>query len=363
MTSVSTISVDLGTRSYPIHIGAGLLDDGKLIAAATSAAQILIISNEIVAPLYLERVERALAGRQPKSLILPDGEQTKSLDTFAQIMDELVGAGFHRDACILALGGGVIGDLAGFAAACYQRGIDFVQLPTTLLAQVDSSVGGKTAVNHPQAKNMIGAFHQPVSVIADTDTLATLPRRELAAGLAEVIKYGLIEDAGFFVWLEDHIEALLDLDGDALRHAISRCCEIKAEVVAQDELERGRRALLNLGHTFGHAIEALGGYGRWLHGEAVAIGIVMAAQASEQLGRIDRASVERTIKLLDRAGLPTTVSGLAPAEIIARMQLDKKAGSSGLKLVLLEQIGTAVVAQAPGNDVIETAIRRAIREA
>ena len=353
---MDTITVSLGERSYPIHIGQRLLADSRELAASTQSGQVLVVSNEIVAPLYLERVEAAFADRRLKSLVLPDGERYKNLESFARIIDELIEARFHRDACILALGGGVVGDLAGFAAACYQRGIDFVQLPTTLLAQVDSSVGGKTAVNHPKAKNMIGAFHQPIAVIADTDTLETLPARELAAGLAEVIKYGLIEDLAFFEWLEEALPGLLAQDPDALRYAIRRCCEIKAAIVAQDELEHGRRALLNLGHTFGHAIEALGGYGSYLHGEAVAIGIQMAAETSVLLGMIDAADSKRIGALLERAGLPTRATGLSAEALLAGMQLDKKAGSGGMRLVLLERLGSAIVTAAPDEQILESAI-------
>jgi 3-dehydroquinate synthase len=355
---MDTITVSLGNRSYPIHVGSGLLSTGTVLAQSTSASQLMIITNEVVAPLYLERVERAFAARKPKSLILPDGEQYKTLGSFAEVIDELIEAGFHRDACILALGGGVIGDVAGFAAASYQRGIDFVQLPTTLLAQVDSAVGGKTAVNHPRAKNMIGAFHQPIAVVSDTDTLRTLPPRELSSGLAEVIKYGLIEDAGFFCWLEEHMHALRQLDAEALRIAIRRCCEIKASIVAQDELEHGKRALLNLGHTFGHAIEALGGYGKWLHGEAVAIGMLMAAETSRQLGRIEEQDIERISALLEGAGLPTSAPGLTVSAMLDRMRLDKKAGSGGLKLILLERPGLASVCPAPENGILESSIER-----
>jgi 3-dehydroquinate synthase len=355
---MDTITVKLGQRSYPIHIGAGLLSASRELIESTRSKQLLIVSNEVVASLYLERVETAFAEREPRSLILPDGERYKNLEGFERIIDELIGGGFHRDACILALGGGVVGDLAGFAAACYQRGIDFVQLPTTLLAQVDSSVGGKTAVNHPRAKNMIGAFHQPVAVVADTDTLSTLPPRELAAGLAEVIKYGLIEDIAFFDWLDEALPSLLRLDPDALRYAIRRCCEIKAEIVAQDERERGRRALLNLGHTFGHAIEALGGYGKYLHGEAVAIGMQMAAETSALLGLIDAADTARIGTVLERAGLPTRVDGLSPDEILDRMRLDKKAGSDGMRLVLLEHLGAATVSPAPEDSLLKSAIVR-----
>jgi 3-dehydroquinate synthase len=353
---VNTIKVELGQRSYPIHIGPALLAATDLLSGAVTAQQVLIVTNETIAPLYLKRVEAALADRTRHSLILPDGEQYKSLESFSQIIDELIAARFHRDACIVALGGGVIGDLAGFAAACYQRGIDFVQLPTTLLAQVDSSVGGKTAVNHPEAKNMIGAFHQPVAVIADTDTLATLPRRELAAGLAEVIKYGLLEDYDFFVWLELHIDDLLRLDPTALTRAISRCCEIKAAIVAQDEHEHGRRALLNLGHTFGHAIEALGAYDLWLHGEAIAIGTCMAADLSARLGTLDADDTERVRRIFARAGLPVVASGTTVEAIMSRMRLDKKAGRQGLRLVLLDRIGEAVVVPAPDPALVRESI-------
>jgi 3-dehydroquinate synthase len=353
---VNTITVQLGARSYPIHVGPALMADRALLASCVTAEQVLIVSNEIVAPLYLTRLESAFAERDLRSLILPDGERTKNLESLARIIDKLIDARFHRDACIVALGGGVVGDLAGFAAACYQRGIDFVQVPTTLLAQVDSSVGGKTAVNHPQAKNMIGAFHQPRAVVTDTDTLATLPKRELAAGLAEVIKYGLIEDVDFFAWIERHLTELLALDAGALTHAISRCCEIKAEIVAADERERGRRALLNLGHTFGHAIEAIGGYGRWLHGEAVAIGMQMAADTSARLGWIDAAAVERIEHLLERAGLPTQATDATAAAIMDGMRLDKKAGSRGLRMVLLRRLGEAVVVDAPDKEIIGAAI-------
>ena len=357
---MDTITVNLGNRSYPIYIGSGLLDGSSILEESTPAKQLLVVTNETVSQLYLKRVEETFADRKPRSLILPDGEQYKNLDGFGRIIDELIEARFHRDACVLALGGGVVGDLAGFAAASYQRGIDYVQLPTTLLAQVDSSVGGKTAVNHPAAKNMIGAFHQPIAVLADTDALATLPPRELAAGLAEVIKYGLIQDLEFFRWLEEQLPALLNQDPEALRYAIRRCCEIKAEIVAQDEHEHGRRALLNFGHTFGHAIEALGDYGRWLHGEAVAIGMQMAAETSAQLGWIDSADAERIGSLLERAGLPTTATELASDEILNRMRLDKKAGSLGMRVVLLESLGSAAVAPAPDEPILRSSIARHI---
>jgi len=353
---VNTIQVELGPRSYPIHIGPGLLDDVALLTRNVAARQLLVVSNEVVAPLYLERVVAAFTDRQIHALVLPDGESEKNLATFSRVIDELIARRFHRDACVLALGGGVIGDLTGFAAASYQRGIDFLQLPTSLLAQVDSSVGGKTAVNHPEAKNMIGAFHQPIAVIADTDTLATLPQRELRAGLAEVIKYGLICDAEFFTWIEQHLDELLALDGAALTHAISRCCELKAQIVAEDEREQGRRALLNLGHTFGHALEALGGYGHWLHGEAVAIGMQMAADASVLLSWLGADEAERIRKLIERTELPTSASGVSIEDVMSRMRLDKKAGSSGLKLVLLRAIGEAVVTPAPDSSIIRNAV-------
>ena len=349
---METIEVKLADRSYPIHIGAGLLANADLLKQSIAAEQILVISNEIVAPLYLGRLASVFGRRNLHKHILPDGERHKTLGSFAAILDTLIEAGFHRDACIVALGGGVVGDIAGYAAASYQRGIDFVQVPTTLLAQVDSSVGGKTAVNHPRAKNMIGAFYQPRAVLTDTDTLGTLPPRELAAGLAEVIKYGLIVDAGFFGWLEEHVDALLALDRAALTHAIRRSCEIKAEIVAEDEHERGRRALLNLGHTFGHALESLGGYTRWLHGEAVAIGMALAARTSCALGWVAEADCERIEALLRRAGLPVATGDFTPEAVLERMQLDKKAGRDGLKLILLEAIGRGVVRAAPDSSVL-----------
>ena len=351
---METITVALGARSYPIHIGAGLIGDSGLYG--TSAKQTLIVTNTIVAPLYLQAVQAALGGDETETLILPDGEQHKTLASFATIMDRLVEAQFHRDACLIALGGGVIGDLTGFAAASYQRGIDFVQVPTTLLAQVDSSVGGKTAVNHPQAKNMIGAFHQPISVIADTDTLRTLPPRELAAGLAEVIKYGIIVDPDFFSWLEQEIGALLRLDTAALTWAVRRSCEIKAAIVAEDEREHGRRALLNLGHTFGHALEAVGRYERWLHGEAVAIGMVLAARTAAELGWLTTQDCERIERLLGRAGLPTTAPGVDARAVLEHMRIDKKADKAGLKLVLPKAIGAAVVTRAPEASLLEHVI-------
>lgn len=350
---METITVALGPRSYPIHIGAGLIADSARYG--TSAKQVLIVTNTVVAALYLPSVQQAMRDRDTETLILPDGEQVKTLASFAAIMDRLVEARFHRDACLIALGGGVIGDLTGFAAASYQRGVDFVQVPTTLLAQVDSSVGGKTAVNHPRAKNMIGAFHQPIAVVADTDTLRTLPPRELSAGLAEVVKYGIILDAEFFAWIEGHIDALRALDTSALTTAIRRSCEIKAAIVAEDEREHGSRALLNLGHTFGHALEAIGGYERWLHGEAVALGMALAARTSAALGWIDDADCERIEALLERAGLPTRTDDVDANRLLEHMRLDKKADARGLKLVLVKAIGEGVIAEAP-----ETALLRSV---
>ncbi len=351
---METIVVALGSRSYPIHIGPGLLDRPELYGIA--AKQVLIVTNEVVAPLYLQRVQAALRGRAVDTLVLPDGERHKTLATFTTVIDRLIDGRFHRDCCLVALGGGVVGDLTGYVAASYQRGVDFVQIPTTLLAQVDSSVGGKTAVNHPRAKNMIGAFHQPSAVLADTGTLATLPPRELTAGLAEVIKYGIIVDAAFFDWLELHIDDLRRLDAAALMHAIRRSCEIKAAIVAEDEREQGRRALLNLGHTFGHALEAIGHYSRWLHGEAVGLGMALAARTSVALGWLPQRDCDRIERLLAAAGLPTTAGGIDPTELVELMRGDKKADSAGLKLILLRGIGEAVVARAPPEDLLRAVL-------
>jgi len=351
------LQVSLGERSYPIYIGPGLLGDTSLLNGSISAEQVLIVTNEVVAPLYLGKLEKALAAKQHHSLILPDGEAEKSLGTLAKIIDELVTERFHRDACLVALGGGVIGDLSGFAAACYQRGIDFVQVPTTLLALVDSSVGGKTAVNHPTAKNMIGAFYQPVCVLADTDTLATLPDREFSAGLAEVIKHGLILDSDFFQWLENHLDEVMAQEADALAFIVRRSCEIKAAIVAEDERERGRRALLNLGHTFGHALESLGGYREWLHGEAVAIGISLAARTSSALGMISDADCERIESLLERARLPVSAGNVDGDALLELMKLDKKASARGLNMVLLESVGRGVVVPAPEQALLRDVVR------
>lgn len=321
------------------------------------AAEVLIVTNEVVAPLYLAGLEKVLAAKTRHSLVLPDGEAEKTLGTLAKVIDVLVERRFHRDACLVALGGGVIGDLTGFAAASYQRGIGFVQIPTTLLAQVDSSVGGKTAVNHPKAKNMIGAFYQPLAVLADTDTLATLPEREFSAGLAEVIKHGLILDGGFFQWLEEHMDELLAQEAGALAHIVRRSCEIKAAIVAEDEREKGRRALLNLGHTFGHALESLSGYGALLHGEAVAIGLTLAARTSLKLGMLEARDCERIESLLKRARLPVTAPGVEPDALFELMNLDKKATARGLRMVLLESIGAGALVSAPDEAILMDVIR------
>ncbi len=337
------LRIELGPRSYPILIGPGLLDSSEIMDEAIAAREILVVSNTVVAPLYLDRFTRALDGRRASPVILPDGERYKTLDTMAGVLDALVQRRMNRDACVAALGGGVIGDLAGFAAACYQRGIDFVQVPTTLLAQVDSSVGGKTGVNHPGGKNLIGAFHQPRAVISDTDTLRSLPPRELRAGLAEVIKYGLVADAEFLEWIETNLDQLLELDAVALTEAIRRSCAIKAEIVAEDEREQGRRALLNLGHTFGHAIETAAGYGEWLHGEAVGAGTLMAVDLSRHLGWLDADDVARVRTLLERAGLPLEAPRIGAGRALELMGMDKKVLAGRIRLVLLQGLGRGLV--------------------
>ncbi len=343
-----TLTLDLGERSYPIHIGADALNDARLFAPYLGdGRRCLIVTNEVVAPLYLAQLQATLSGYAPDVLILPDGEQYKTLATLERIYTALLEARHDRGVVLLALGGGVIGDMTGFAAATYQRGVDFIQIPTTLLAQVDSSVGGKTGVNHPLGKNMIGAFYQPRCVVIDTQTLQTLPDRELSAGLAEVIKYGLIADADFFVWLEQHLPQLRAKDTPALIHAIRRSCETKAAVVAEDEREGGRRAILNLGHTFGHAIETGLGYGEWLHGEAVGAGMVMAAQLSERLGWLDQATVTRIQTLIAAADLPTRPpQALSATRLRELMAVDKKVLRGQLRLVLLKAIGEAIVTAA-----------------
>jgi 3-dehydroquinate synthase len=339
---VQQLSIELGSRSYPIFIGEGLLGDRELLGRQVDAPRILVVTNPTVAALHLDALRQGLGRAHINVETLPDGEQFKTLATFTRLLDALVEARIGRDGAVLALGGGVIGDIAGFAAACYQRGIAYVQLPTTLLAQVDSAVGGKTGVNHAAGKNLIGAFHQPRCVISDTATLRTLPDRELRAGLAEVIKYGLIQDVRFLAWLEAHLEALLRRDPQALAHAIRRSCEIKAGIVSQDEREQGgARALLNLGHTFGHAIEAATGYGEWLHGEAVAAGMLIATSLSARLGWLTRAEVEQVRTLLERAGLPLKPPAIGSARALAHMQMDKKVRDGRMRLVLLKRLGSA----------------------
>ncbi|WP_058910373.1 3-dehydroquinate synthase [Entomohabitans teleogrylli] len=353
------LNVTLGERSYPITIAAGLFSDAASFWPLQAGDQAMLVTNETLAALYLEPVRRVLeqAGVRVDHVVLPDGEQYKSLSVLDTVFTALLEKPHGRDTTLIALGGGVIGDLTGFAAACYQRGVRFVQVPTTLLSQVDSSVGGKTAVNHPLGKNMIGAFWQPASVVVDLNCLQTLPRRELASGLAEVIKYGIILDGEFFLWLEEHLDALLALDEKAMAYCIRRCCEIKAEVVAADERETGLRALLNLGHTFGHAIEAEMGYGNWLHGEAVAAGMVMAARTAQRLGQFSEADVQRVMALLTRAGLPVTgPQGMAPQAYLPHMLRDKKVLAGDLRLVLPLAIGKSEVRGGVAHDVVLSAI-------
>ncbi len=354
---MQTLQVDVGHSRYRITIGPGLLGDRALLASEIPASDLMIVTNTTVARLYLATLRASLGGRNIAECILPDGEQHKTLQTAARVIDELVGRKLNRDGVVLALGGGVVGDIAGFAAACYQRGIGCVQLPTTLLAQVDSSVGGKTGVNHSGGKNLIGAFHQPLAVIADTDTLSTLPDRELSAGLAEVIKYGCIADPRFLDWLDSNMEKLRERDEEALSYAILRSCEIKAAIVHEDEREQGRRAILNFGHTFGHAIEAATDFERYLHGEAVALGMLMAADFSRELGLIDAPAKERIGGLLRRAGLPTETPKVGAARALALMRMDKKVLSGKLRLVLLERLGSGIVVSQYPQRALETTLR------
>ncbi|MGA0609931.1 3-dehydroquinate synthase [Caldimonas sp. KR1-144] len=352
--AADTVRIALGERSYDIRIGAGLLDDMASYEGLPAAAA-AVVSNTTVAPLYGQRLLDVLRRRHRRvELIeLPDGEDHKDWPTLNLIFDRLLAAAADRKTTLYALGGGVIGDMTGFAAACYMRGVPFVQVPTTLLAQVDSSVGGKTAINHPLGKNMIGAFYQPLRVIADLDTLATLPDRELKAGIAEIIKYGPIADAQFLGWLETSLDALLRRDESALRHAVRRSCEIKAQVVGADERESGLRAILNFGHTFGHAIEAGLGYGQWLHGEAVGCGMVMATQLSVHLGRLDAADAKRIVGLIERAGLPTRGPDLGTDRYLELMRVDKKAEDGDIRFVVLDGLGQASVTAAPDAAVRE----------
>ncbi|WP_444920752.1 3-dehydroquinate synthase [Microbulbifer sp. CnH-101-G] len=349
-------NVELGERSYPIVIGSKLLGDSQYLLPYIRGRQICVVTNETVAPLYLSRLLQGLSDFDKVDVVeLPDGEAFKTLDTINRIFDTLLEQRHNRTTTLIALGGGVVGDMCGFAAACYQRGVDFIQVPTTLLAQVDSSVGGKTGVNHPLGKNMIGAFYQPRLVLADMDTLTTLPDREFSAGIAEVIKYGLICDAPFFHWIEANIDGLLSRDPQTLAYAVDRCCRDKAEVVASDEREAGRRAILNFGHTFGHAIEAVQGYGRWLHGEAVAAGMMMALELSHLLGNVDSELVQRVRKLLKKAQLPQeSPADMSADDFLQAMQLDKKVLDGRLRLVLLRSLGDAkVVDDTPREKVID----------
>lgn len=338
-----TIEVSLDSRSYPIVIGAGILDDSKLITAHLTSNRVVIVTNETVAPLFLDQIQNSLseAGIDALAITLPDGEEYKTWNTLNSIYDAMLAARCDRTTTIIALGGGVVGDIAGFAAATYQRGIPYIQIPTTLLAQVDSSVGGKTAINHPLGKNMIGAFYQPRLVIADITTLMKLPERELSAGLAEVIKYGAIMNTAFFAWLEDNMGRLVAREPEALSYAVEVSCRCKAEIVAADEREVGRRALLNFGHTFGHAIEAGLGFGKWLHGEAVAAGMLLAARLSARQGDISDGDVTRLERLLARAHLPTQAPMLGAGRYLDLMGYDKKVHKGKLRLVLLKSIGDA----------------------
>jgi len=354
---VQRIDVKLGSRSYPIFIGAGAMRLKDAFDQVIPARDVLLVTNTTVGPLYSASLSAALAPRRCLEVSLPDGEMHKTLANVSRLLDVLVANRFARDSCVVALGGGVVGDMAGFAAACYQRGISFVQVPTTLLAQVDSSVGGKTGVNHPGGKNLVGAFHQPAAVFADTDALSTLPDRELRAGLAEVIKYGLIVDAEFFDWLEANASKLLARDAAALTHAIRRSCEIKAEIVARDEREQGDRALLNLGHTFGHAIESATNYSTWLHGEAVGAGMLLAADLSQRLGWVSSADVERVERVLQQFGLRSDMSALAANTLAEKMKIDKKVAAGRIRLVLLKAIGKSVVT----GDYDDAALRETLR--
>ncbi|MFN3543488.1 MAG: 3-dehydroquinate synthase [Thiobacillus sp.] len=355
---MQTLTVDLGDRSYSIHIGSGLLSQAGLILPHLAQKRVMIVTNTTVAPLYLAQLTATLqaGGVTVAQVVLPDGEAYKNWETLNLIFDALLTDRAERKTTLIALGGGVIGDMTGFAAACYQRGMPFIQIPTTLLSQVDSSVGGKTGINHPLGKNMIGAFYQPKLVLADTDTLKTLPARELSAGLAEVIKYGLIWDAEFLAWLEVDMDKLRALDPAAITHAIYRSCEIKAQVVGEDEREGGIRAILNLGHTFGHAIEAGMGYGNWLHGEAVGAGMVLAAQVSQRMGWLSEADVARTRAIIRAAGLPDVAPDLGVEKYLEYMGHDKKVEGGKMRFVLLKKLGEAVIT----GDVPEAVLRETL---
>jgi 3-dehydroquinate synthase len=357
---MQTVRVALGERSYPVHIGTGLIGRADLLLPHLARKQVAVVTDTTVGPIYLERFSRPLidAGVDVIPVVVPDGEANKRWESVDAVIGALLERRCGRDTTLVALGGGVVGDLAGFAAAVYQRGMPYIQVPTTLLAQVDSSVGGKTAINHARGKNMVGAFHQPRLVLADMDVLTSLPARELRAGLAEVVKHGFIRDAAFVAWLEAHVDALLALDREALAHAVARSVQIKAEIVARDERETGERALLNFGHTFGHAIETGLGYGEWLHGEAVAAGMAMAADLSRRLGALTEADVARVRALLVRAGLPTEAPALSPRHFFELMSVDKKAADGRLRFVLLERIGAACLrADVPQAALEETLAR------
>ncbi|BCT87939.1 3-dehydroquinate synthase [Acinetobacter variabilis] len=354
---MKTLYVELGERRYPIFIGSNL-NPQELLEPYIHGKQVMVVSNETVAPLYLDRYKAALEnlGKTVATCILPDGEKYKNIEHLNLIFDALLEAGFNRDCTVLALGGGVIGDMAGFASACFQRGVYFIQVPTTLLSQVDSSVGGKTGINHPLGKNMIGAFQQPQVVLADMSQLSTLPDRELSAGLAEVIKYALLGDEEFLVWLEANMKGLIARDEQLLAEAVYRSCAHKARIVANDEKEQGERALLNLGHTFGHAIESYLGYGEWLHGEAVATGMVMAADLSHRMGWISLEDLERTKKIISRAQLPIVCPKIPLDDFLAYMAHDKKVLNGQLRLVLLQQLGKAVITRDFDVELMQQAI-------
>lgn len=351
-----TLNVALDERSYPIHIGTGLIGRADALTPYLAGQQVMVVTNETIAPLYLEKLCASLPEQlDVRTVVLPDGEQYKTIEQVSRIWDALLEAGFNRRCTLIALGGGVIGDMVGYAAAAYQRGVAFIQVPTTLLSQVDSSVGGKTGVNHPLGKNMIGAFWQPKAVLVDIDTLKSLPRRELSAGLAEVIKYGLIRDEAFLSWLEDNMPALLDVEPAVVAEAIARSCQIKADIVAEDETEQGVRALLNLGHTFGHAIEAHQGYGNWLHGEAVGAGMAMAATLSHRLGWLDNAALTRSLAVIESAELPLSApANMTRDDFLTRMRLDKKNIDTRLRLVLLNALGDACISDVTPKEFLTT---------
>ncbi len=353
---MNVLNVDLGERSYPIMIGCSLRRSARDLAPYIRGDQVLVVSNETVAPLYLERLLSIINVRVLDSLVLQDGEQYKTMDTLNKIFDVLLEHRHDRSTTLIALGGGVIGDITGFAAACYQRGVNFIQIPTTLLAQVDSSVGGKTAVNHTLGKNMIGAFHQPQCVLIDIETLRSLPEREYRSGLAEVIKYGLITDLDFFIWLEEHMPRLLARKDDAVLYAVEHSCRMKARIVGEDERESGLRAILNLGHTFGHAIETHQGYGDWLHGEAVAAGMCMAADLSLRLGWISDSELSRVGNLIAQAGLPIAPPKIDCEQFLALMAVDKKALGGQVRLVLLKQLGKAVITADYGSGALKATL-------